>query len=453
MNAVNRSFAALLGCALTVTFAAQAQDWPQWRGPNRDGRVTGFKAPATWPKELKQAWKVEIGNGVATPALVGNRLYTFSRQDPNEIVRCLDATTGKELWSDKSEALAPTGGAGGYPGPRSSPTVAEGKVVTYGVRGTLTCFEAESGKILWRKESTTGSWPTFFTSSSPLIVNGLCIAQLGNDQEGSITAFDLNSGDEKWKWSGDGTAYASPVPMELGGTRLIIAQSAKRVVALDAANGKLMWETPFAVQGRGNNTATPIIDGDLVIYAGSGRGATAVKLSKQGEAISATELWKNADNSVQFNSPVLTHGLVIGLNQANELFCINAETGKTAWTAPTSTGQTPAPAGPPPGAGPGPGAGRGPEGGPGGGPGGGRGPGGRGGGRGPSGFGSVLAAGSVALALTQNPELIVFEPKADGFKELARIKVADSPTHAYPILSGNRIFIKDQNSVALLTLD
>ena len=232
MKTTNRTFTALLGCVLTSAVAIQAQDWPQWREPNRDARATGFKTPATWPKELKQAWKVEIGNGVATPALVGNRLYAFSRQDPNEVVRCLDAATGKELWQDKSEALAPTGGAANYPGPRSSPTVAEGKVITYGVRGTLTCFEAASGRILWRKDGTAGSWPTFFTSSSPVILNGLCVAQLGSDQAGSISAFDLGTGEEKWKWTGDGTAYASPVVMDLAGTKLIVAQSARRVVAL-----------------------------------------------------------------------------------------------------------------------------------------------------------------------------------------------------------------------------
>jgi outer membrane protein assembly factor BamB len=161
-----------------------------------------------------------------------------------------------------------------------------------------------------------------------------------------------------------------------------------------------------------------------VIYAGSGRGATAVKLAWQGDALTGAELWSNQDNSVQFNTPVLTQGLVIGLNQGNELFCIDAKTGKTLWTAPTAV----AAAGEPP-------------------PTDGGGQRGRGRGRGPSGFGSVIAAGSVAMALTQNPELIVFEPKRDGFHE-----VADSPTHAHPVVSGNRFFIKDQNSVALLTM-
>src|SRR5262249_22616234 len=126
-----------------------AQDWPQWRGPNRDAKVTGFKAPETWPKELTQKGKVKVGNGVATPALVGEKLYVFSREDPNEVVRCLDAASGNELWQDKYESGAATGPSGQFPGPRSSPTVVGGKVVTLGTRGILTCYDAASGKMLW----------------------------------------------------------------------------------------------------------------------------------------------------------------------------------------------------------------------------------------------------------------------------------------------------------------
>src|SRR5207302_9654786 len=130
----------------------RSQDWPQWRGANRDGKATAFQAPKTWPKELTQKWKVTAGDGVATPALVGENLYVFSRQNGAEITRCLEASTGKQLWEDKYDALGANGPAGAFPGPRASPAVAEGKVVTYGVRGMLSCLDAKEGKVLWRKE-------------------------------------------------------------------------------------------------------------------------------------------------------------------------------------------------------------------------------------------------------------------------------------------------------------
>ena len=115
---------------------ASAQDWPQWLGPNRDGQAD-FKTPANWPDQLTQQWTISVGDGVATPALVGDKLYVFARADGNEVLRCLNSATGKEIWQNKYAVEGAVGPARNYAGPRSSPTVAEGKVVTYGVRGTL----------------------------------------------------------------------------------------------------------------------------------------------------------------------------------------------------------------------------------------------------------------------------------------------------------------------------
>ena len=425
MKKANRILSAVSGLALTVT-ASLAQDWPQWRGANRDGKSAGFTAPKTWPKELTQKWKVTVGEGVATPCLVGDKLYVFARQEGGEITRCLDAGTGKELWQDKYDAMGATGPASGFSGPRASPTVAEGKIVTLGVRGVLSCLDAASGKVVWRKNDFNGAYPRFFASSSPVVADGLCVAQLGGPDKGGVVACELSSGKEKWNWTGDPAAYASPLLMSVDGTKLIVAQTETKMVALTQADGKLVWETPFAVQGRGYNAATPIADGQILIYAGSGRGTTAVKLEKKGDAFAARELWKNPDNSVMFNTPLLKNGLLFGFSAGNDFFCINAQDGKTAWTAPSVAASTDSTA-------EGAGGGR-------------KGRGGRGG------FGSIVDAGSVLLALTPASELIAFEPNDKSYHELARIKVADTPTHAYPVVSGNRVFIKDQEAVTLWTV-
>ena len=423
--------------SLVVFVASASADWPQWRGPNRDAKVTDFKAPAAWPKELTRKWQVTVGDGVATPALVGDKLYVFTREGGNEVIRCLAAATGNEIWQDKYEAKPAVGAAGSFPGPRSSPTVAEGKVVTLGVQGKLSCLDAASGKVLWRKDDTAGSPPRFFTSCSPLVASGLCIVQLGSEEKGGIIAYDLATGDEKWKWTGDGTAYSSPVPLTVEGTQALVTETANKIVAIGLADGKLLWETPFSVSRGGYNAATPIVDGQTVYYTGTSRGTTAVKIEKKGDALAASELWNSPDSSVQFNSPVLKNGFLFGLTQGNELFCISAKDGKVAWRAPA-----PAPA-----AG---GAGGNKAGGD-------KGKGksgkgfGRGGGR--AGFGSIVDAGPVLLALTPSSQLIVLEPTDKEFQQLASYKVAETPTHAYPIVTGNRIFVKDADSVTLWTIE
>ena len=407
MRNMNGTMTAVAGVLAISASCALAQDWPQWRGSNRDGKASGFSAPKTWPKELTQKWKVTVGLGDATPALVGNKLYVFARQDTDEFIRCLDAANGKELWSEKYDATQVSGPAAQHSGPRSSPTVAEGKIVTLGVGGVLSCVDAAKGKLLWRKDDFSGAWPRFYTSSSPIVTGGLCIAQLGGDPNGGIVAYDLATGDQKWKWTGDGTAYASPIILTVEGTKMVVTLTAKKIVGLGATDGKLLWEAPFPVQGRAYNAATPIVDGQTVIYAGSGRGTKAVKIEKTADGFAAKELWSNPDNAVQFNSPVLKGGQIYGLSQNGVIFCLDAQGGKTLWTTEL-------------------------------------------GGRG---FGSIVDAGSALLALTPKGELTVFEPSDKEYKKIAGYKVADTETYAYPVAAGKGLFVKEKDSLSLWTID
>jgi outer membrane protein assembly factor BamB len=430
----------LLVCAMA--HMASAQDWPQWRGPNRDAKQAGFSAPKNWPASLTQKWKVAVGEGVATPSLVDGKLYVFARQGSDEVLRCLDATSGKELWQQKY-AAAPVGGpARSFSGPRCSPTVADGKIVTLGVEGVLSCHAAADGALLWRHEEFKGSVPRFATSSSPIVVDGLCIAQLGASDKGGIVAYDLATGKETWKWTGNGPAYGSPVLATVGGTKAIIAPTNDNLVALDAAKGALLWQIAYT-QGR-YNAATPMLDGETLIFAGPERGMTAVKLALADGKITIQELWKNADNSVQFNTPVVKDGLLYGLSATNNVFCIDTKNGATAWSAALAPSAGGSAAGAPPERGKEGGKERAKEGG--------KERGGRGGGGG-AGYGSVVDAGSVLFALTPAGQLAVFASGKEKFEQRASYKVADGNTHAYPVVTGNRIFVKDGDSVTLWTTE
>jgi len=267
--------------------------------------------------------------------------------------------------------------------------------------------DAAKGKMLWHKDDFAGEWPRFYTSSSPIIAGGLGIAQLGGESNGGIVAYDLASGDQKWKWTGDGTAYASPVLLTVDGTKMVVALTAKKIVGLSVADGKLLWEAPFPAQGRAYNAATPMVDGQTVIYAGSGRGTKAVKIEKTADGFAAKELWSNPDNAVQFNSPVLKGGQIYGLSQNGTIFCLDAKDGKTLWTTEL-------------------------------------------GGRG---YGSLVDAGAVLLALTPKGDLTVFEPSEKEYKKVAAYKVADTDTYAYPVAAGKGLFVKEKDSLTLWTTD
>lgn len=409
MKTMYPQFVAIAGCVAVLSGGpALGQDWPQWRGPNRDAKLAGFAAPSAWPKELAQKWKVTVGAGDATPALAGERLYVFSRQEAEEVLRCLEAATGKELWLAKYEAPKVNGPDTGHGGPRSSPAIADGKVLTLGVCGTVSCFAAADGKVMWRKDDFPGSWPRFHTAMSPLVADGVCVVQLGKENEGAVVAYDLATGEQKWKWAAEGPGYASPVVMTLGGAKLVVTQTAKSVVALGLADGQLRWQTPFAPQGMAYNAATPIVEGQTVIFCGQGRGAKAVRLEQDGDTVTGKELWSNPENAVQFNSPILKQDLLFGQSQRGAFFCLDAKAGKTLWTDAT-------------------------------------------GGRG--GYGSIVDAGPVLMALNAKAQLTVFAPSNKEYSELASYKVAEKDTYAYPVISGHRIFIKDQDAVTLWTID
>lgn len=386
-----------------------AQDWPQWRGPDRDGKVRDFTGPKEWPGEMSLKWKITVGLGDSTPALVGNRLYVFTRQGDDEVNLCLDADSGKELWKDKYAAMAVTGPPSRHPGPRSSPAVAGGRIVTIGVGGVLSCLDAETGKVFWRKDPFPKVVPQFFTAMSPVIVDGLAIAHLGGKENGAIIAYSLETGDPKWQWTEEGPEYASPSILTVDGTKQIVTLTEKSVVGIGVADGKLLWSLSFLPERRAYNAATPIIDGHTVIYTGAGRGAKAVKIEKQADGFVAKEIWSNAEVAPQFNTPVLKDGLLFGLSNRGNFFCINSGTGQTAWIDPTQTDR--------------------------------------------GGFAAIVDVGSVILALPSSAELIVIKPVEKEYTELARIKVSDKATYAHPVIAGNRIYIKAEDSLSLWTID
>jgi len=389
----------LIAISTTNSFS---QDWPQWRGMNRDSKVTGFKAPSAWPVDLKQEWKVTVGFSDATPVLVGNKIYLNTRQGDQEVILCVDAATGKELWKTSYPSMAVTGpSASQHPGPRGTPAVSNGKIVTFGAAGILSCLDAATGKLIWRKDNPTNAFPAFFTGASPIIADGMCIVHIGKKDDGQVIALDLNSGNEEWKWTGEGPSYSSPSVMTVEGKKLLIVITEKNIMALGLADGKQLWQIATPVQQRFYNCVSPYIDGQTIYLSGQGTGTKAIKVEKSGNDYITKELWSNAEVGAKWNTPILKDGFLYGFTDQKRIYCINAATGQTAWIDNSVN----------------------------------------------SDFSTIVDCGSVIIGLTSTDNLLVLKPDAKAYSEVVKYKVSETPIYAYPVISGNSIYIKDAETL------
>jgi outer membrane protein assembly factor BamB len=315
--------ALLCGFAVALTSrAASSQEWPQWRGPNRDGIVTSFSEPKVWPEKLKPTWKTSVGAGHSSPVVAAGRTYIHTRQDEREVVSCLDLDTGKLLWQESYPAtytMNPAAVSHGK-GPKSTPILSNGKLYTLGISGILSGFKSDTGKLLWRKEFSREfreTSPLFGASMSPAVEDGLVIAHVGGHDQGALEAFNTETGEVKWSWKGDGPGHSSPIIVELGGTRQIVTQTQKYLVGVSASNGELLWSIPFRTD-YDQNIVTPVFYQQTLIFSGLSKGTMAIKIIKKGNDWSTEKVWENPGVSMYMNSPVLSGDLLFGLSHRNK---------------------------------------------------------------------------------------------------------------------------------------
>ena len=398
----------LAGQSISVSSQGTGTDWPQFRGPNRDGVAASFSEPKAWPDRLTQVWKVDVGEGHASPILVGARVYTFTRQATNEVMQALDAATGKAVWQTRYPApvnVNPAAQAHG-PGPKATPTYADGRLFTLGMGGIVTAFDAASGKQLWQKPA--GSvLPLYGTAMSPLVDRGSVIVHVGGHGQGALTAFDASTGAVKWAWNGDGPSYASPVAVDIEGVRQIITLTQENVVGLSAADGRLLWRRPFSTEYT-QNIITPIVMGNIVIVSGVQKPTSAFRLVRKGDQWNTEDVWENPGASFYMANEVVVGDALFGLSSRNsgQYVLLDMKTGKTLWTGMPRQATNAA----------------------------------------------IVRAGAIVFALEDDAELMVGRVSGSGVQELKRYKVADAATWAAPVVSGNRVFVKDVSSLTLFSI-
>lgn len=411
-TAPSRRRIAATALVLAPALAASAQDWPQWRGPSRDGVVPAALAPAAWPEGLQPVWRVEVGEGHSSPVVAGGRAFVHGRRDPDEAVVAVDLATGKLLWEQRYPAPF---GKNQYAvemakGPHATPLVAGGRLVTVGVTGIVAAWDAATGKPLWRRDfagEVDTSKLFCGTAASPLEVGGRVVVQVGSDVHGGrVLALDPATGETRWEWRGPGPGYASPILFEVAGQRQLVALTNGSIVGLDAATGGELWSVPFPDEWH-ENIVTPVWTGSLLVVSGTRQGTHAYALARADGGWRATEVWKNPEVAMYMSTPVLGDGLLYGhsARRKGQFVALDAATGAVRWATEGREGE----------------------------------------------HASVLLTPGHVVYLTEGADLIVARRGGDAFAVERRYDVAEAATWSAPALLGGDLLVRDAAGIARLT--
>ena len=403
---------AALTFSVTSAVTINAQEWTQWRGPSRDGSVSGKNVPGKWPESFARAWRVEVGEGYSSPVVAGGRVFVHSRRDPEEIISAINLADGKLIWEQKYQAVFNKNqyAVQMAKGPNSTPLVMGNRLYTLGVTGIVNAWDTASGRLLWTRDfskSIDTSKMFCGTAASPLAVDGRVVVQVGSDiHGGQILALNPASGATEWEWKGLGPGYASPVVIEAGGARQLVTMTEGSIVGIEAKTGKELWSVAFPDEWHENIT-TPLWTGTNLVVSGTRAGTHAYSLTQSGGKWQPTEVWKNADVAMYMSSPVFGDGLIYGHSskKKGQFVAVDAKTGALKWATEGREGE----------------------------------------------HASLLLTPQHVVFLTNGADLIVAKRGTPAFVLEKRYEVAEAATFAMPVLLGSNVLVRDATGLMLLT--
>lgn len=399
--------------ALLIVLACCAStwgaDWNQFLGPRRDGS-TDERLKEDWGGAgAKVLWKHDVGAGFAGPVVVGGKVIAFHRVKDREVTECLDADTGKVLWS-ASYATEYSDDMGMEEGPRATPAVHDGRVYTLGADGELVCRDVNGdGRQLWMvgTRGRFGAAKGFFgMACSPLVDGDAVMVNVGGRGAG-VVAFDRKTGNILWKATDHEAGYASPTAATVGGKRLALFLTREGLVAVAPSTGRVAFEHPFRSRQHASvNAATPlVVDDGIFLSASYETGAAVLKIDGDEPRVE----WANDESlSNHYATSVHRDGHLYGFHgrqeRGQELRCVEWKTGRVAWSK---------------------------EG---------------------LGAGTVTLAGDRLLVLTEKGELVMARAEPKGYEEVARAQVLGFNARAYPAVSGGRVYARDGRKLVCLEL-
>ncbi len=392
-------FAALVAGA-SVTIHA-LDDWPQWRGPRRDGVSAERGLLKAWPQSGPPlAWKAPgAGQGYSSFAVAAGRLYTLGAREDREHVMAYDIATGKRLW-DVPHGRRFSNDRGD--GPRGTPTIDGTRVYAFGASGDLTALDAASGKVAWTVNVIRdfgGQNITWGLSESPLIAGDRIIVSPGGPGS-SVVALNKADGKLIWKTEADRAGYSSAVFHEIGGIRQAIVFTGQRALGVDIANGRVLWSYD-RVANRVANIATPIVRGNHVFLSSDyGTGAALLRLTPSGGGITAAEVYFTREMRNHHASSVLIGDHLYGFSSAI-LTAMRFDTGEVAWRD-RSVGK-----------------------------------------------GSLVHADDRLYLFSERGVVALAEASPEGYREHGRfsLETGSLPTWSHPVVSNGRLFLRDQDTI------
>jgi outer membrane protein assembly factor BamB len=318
----------VLSLFLGLTPSALADDWPQWRGPNRDGISHESAWLATWPPEGPgRLWQASVGIGYSSFAVSHGRLYTMGNVAETDTVFCLNALTGKPIW--KHEYACPSKDPNGYHGTRCTPTVDGDRVYTLSRHGHFFCLDSATGEVKWSKDFTKefgARTPMWGFAGSPLIERDWVLTEAGASTNASVVAFEKRTGQVVWRAGTDPAGYGSLIAFDLAGERSLLQFSTDHLICRRMKDGTEMWRLPWKTS-YGVNSATPIVHGDeIFISSGYNYGCALLKATPA----SVQEVWRNKNMRNHANCCVLLDGFLYGYDES-ELKCLEWKTGQVKW--------------------------------------------------------------------------------------------------------------------------
>ena len=333
------NFTRVLALLALCAAAVSAADWPQWRGPARDGHAApNAKLIEKLPAEAKILWRIKAGDGLASPVVAGGKAFLFDTQDGQETLRAVNAADGQELW--RTPIDAPFKDSQGPTGPRCTPVVDGERVYVQSCRGELQCLAVADGKKIWSANFTKDFGAVFIgekgtaqaaarhgNNGSPLIDGDHLIAQAGSANGAGLVCFDKKTGQVIWKSQNDVAGYAAPVLATLAGAKQVVSFTADGVIGLARADGALLWRHPVKT-AYGRHATTPVIFQNTVVVSSHQVGLMGLAVTKDG----VQPAWVSKPGAMNFASPVAVGEQLYGLGPAKNIECVEITTGKILWS-------------------------------------------------------------------------------------------------------------------------